>query len=60
MRKVQTKHLDFFVGLYYNAIMDIKEYIPFVIKIVEWAQRRKIKVQNLTKKDLQEARKSKH
>jgi hypothetical protein len=40
--------------------MDIKEYIPFVIKIVEWAQRRKIKVQNLTKKDLQEARKSKH
>lgn len=35
--------------------MNIKEYLPLVSKIVEWAQRHKIKVQKLTKADVQEA-----
>ena len=38
--------------------MDIKNYIPLISKIIDWAHKHKKKVQNLTKADLQEAIKS--
>jgi hypothetical protein len=38
---------------------DIKNYLPLIIRIVEWAQRHHKKVQTLTKTDLIQAIKCK-
>jgi hypothetical protein len=34
---------------------DLKQYIPLVTKIIEWAHKNNKKVQYLTKEDLQQA-----